>query len=171
MSHPVVALLMGSRSDFSKLESAIDILKQFEVSHSVRIMSAHRTPTIVADFATNAENNGYQILIAAAGAAAHLAGVVAAHTLLPVIGIPIDNGPFQGMDSLLSTVQMPFGIPVATVAAGKAGAQNAALLAVRILALDNPRLQSKLQSYHNQQQERIIQSDKQLQKSLANPPL
>ena len=135
MSQPVVALLMGSKSDLPKLQTAIDVFSDFGIAHTVRVMSAHRTPDAVMEFASGAASNGYKVLMAAAGGAAHLAGVVAAHTSLPVIGIPVAIAPFEGLDSLLATVQMPGGIPVATVGAGSGGAKNAALLAARILAL------------------------------------
>ena len=139
-----VAIVMGSDSDWPLLEETYKTLVKFDVACEVRVMSAHRTPDLAAAFAKKAAANGIKIIIAAAGGAAHLAGVMAGHTTLPVIGIPVTSGFMDGLDSLLSTVQMPAGIPVATVAVGKAGAVNAALLAVQILALGQPALARKL---------------------------
>ena len=139
-----VAILMGSKSDLPKLEDCIATLKNLQLETVVRVMSAHRTPEIVSAFASQAEADGFGVIIAAAGGAAHLAGVVAAHTLLPVIGIPIENGAFKGLDALLSTVQMPGGIAVATVGVGSGGATNAALLAAEMLALSDPALRERL---------------------------
>jgi phosphoribosylaminoimidazole carboxylase PurE protein len=139
-----VALVMGSDSDWPLLEDAVGVLAKFEVECEVRVMSAHRTPELAMSFAKQAAGRGLKVIMAAAGGAAHLAGVIAAHTTLPVIGIPVTSNLMGGMDSLLSTVQMPAGIPVATVAVGKSGATNAALLAVQILALNNPALVKKL---------------------------
>lgn len=164
---PKVALLMGSKNDMPKLQNTVDILKKFGVPHVVRAMSAHRTPHDVAEFATNAEADGIQIIICAAGLAAHLAGVVAAHTTLPVIGIPVDGGPLNGLDALYATVQMPGGIPVATVAIGSAGATNAAVLAVEILALADPALKAKLKSFRQENAEKVRQDDAALQAELA----
>ena len=144
MSTAEVALVMGSDSDWPLLEDAVGVLAKFEVESEVRVMSAHRTPDLAATFAKQAAGRGLKVIIAAAGGAAHLAGVIAAHTTLPVIGIPVPSNLMGGMDSLLSTVQMPAGIPVATVAVGKSGATNAALLAIQILALGNPALTRKL---------------------------
>jgi phosphoribosylaminoimidazole carboxylase PurE protein len=163
MSNPVVALLMGSKSDLPKLEPGIEILKRFEVPHSIRVMSAHRTPDVVRNFTLNAQGEGYKVIIAAAGGAAHLAGVVAAHTLLPVIGIPVEGGPFKGMDALLATVQMPAGVPVATVAVGGAGSTNAALLALRILALIDADMRERLERFCKSQGQAVIDADVQLQ--------
>ena len=131
MTSKKVAVLMGSKSDLPKLQGCIDCLAKLEISHELRIMSAHRTPEIVAEFAGTAAAKGFGVIIAAAGGAAHLAGVVAAHSLLPVIGIPVENGAFKGLDALLSTVQMPGGIAVACVGVGGGGATNAALLAAQ----------------------------------------
>src|SRR6187549_2308481 len=142
-----VSIFMGSKSDLEKLSDGIAILKEFGVSHEVHVCSAHRSPAYLQKTLRELEQQGLQIVIAAAGGAAHLAGVCASHTVLPVIGIPVDIAPLNGLDSLLSTVQMPGGIPVATVSIGKAGAKNAALLAVSILALGNPELKEKLQNY------------------------
>ena len=160
---------MGSKSDLPKIESAIKILSEFGVSASVRVMSAHRTPRIVSDFSRTAAENGFKVIIAAAGGAAHLAGVVAAHTSLPVIGIPVQGGAFQGMDALLSTVQMPGGVPVVSVAVGSSGSKNAALFAVRILALDDSELRDKLKDFHHRQEQDVIAADKELGDILAFP--
>jgi phosphoribosylaminoimidazole carboxylase PurE protein len=168
MGQPIVALLMGSKSDLPKLQSAIDTLKEFGIDHTVRIMSAHRTPDAVMDFTSNAAANGCKVIMAAAGGAAHLAGVVAAHTTLPVIGIPIENGAFQGFDALLATVMMPGGVPVATVGVGSGGAKNAALLAVRILALSDSGILEKLEIFRCTQAERVKSADADLQLELGN---
>ena len=129
-----IAIIMGSKSDLISLKGAFDTLNSFGVDYTARVMSAHRTPDAAAEFAKNAERDGFKVIICAAGMAAHLAGVIAAHTTLPVIGIPMACEPFNGLDALLAMVQMPPGIPVATVTAGKAGAKNSALLAISILA-------------------------------------
>jgi 5-(carboxyamino)imidazole ribonucleotide mutase len=166
MSQPLVAILMGSKSDYPKLASCMKTLSDFGIAHTVRVMSAHRTPAVVMDFTCNAKANGYQIIIAAAGVAAHLAGVVAAHTPLPVIGIPVQGGPLNGMDALLATVQMPGGIPVATTAIGSMGAKNAALLAVRILALQDTDIADKLDAFTEAQAAAVIAADEELQAEL-----
>jgi phosphoribosylaminoimidazole carboxylase PurE protein len=140
----VVAVLLGSDSDWETVAATAETLKKFGVAFEVRVCSAHRTPDAAADFAKHAAERGLKVVIAAAGSAAHLAGVLAAHTTLPVIGVPMKGGALDGLDALLATVQMPAGVPVATVALGKAGAVNAALLAVQILALADPSLQGKL---------------------------
>ncbi len=166
MSNPVVAILMGSKSDYTKIEGAVSVLKDFEIAHTVRVMSAHRTPEVVAEFTKSAANNGYKIIIAAAGCAAHLAGVITAHTNLPVIGIPVQGGAFHGMDALLSTVQMPGGVPVASMSVGSGGGKNAALFAVRILALSDPEITNKLDRFTEKQKEAVIKSDEELQSEL-----
>jgi 5-(carboxyamino)imidazole ribonucleotide mutase len=143
----VVSVVMGSDSDLPVMEEAVKVLTEFAVPHELYLTSAHRTPERTTTFARSAAKRGVRIIIVGAGAAAHLAGVIASQTLLPVIGIPIDATSLKGMDALLATVQMPGGIPVATMAIGKAGAKNAALFAVRILALDDAGLQKKLQVY------------------------
>lgn len=148
-------MVMGSDSDWPLLEDAVGVLAKFEVESEVRVMSAHRTPDLAATFSKQAAGRGLKVIIAAAGGAAHLAGVIAAHTTLPVIGIPVASNLMGGMDSLLSTVQMPAGIPVATVAVGKSGATNAALLAVQILALGNPALTRKLVQYKKSLGEKV----------------
>ena len=143
-TQPVVAVLLGSDSDWETVAQTAETLKSFDVPFEVRVCSAHRTPDAATEFAKHAAARGCKVIIAAAGSAAHLAGVLAAYTTLPVIGVPMKGGALEGLDALLATVQMPAGIPVATVALGKAGAVNAALLAIQILALTNPDLQTKL---------------------------
>lgn len=165
---PQVALLMGSDSDYPKLESAIDILTEFGVRHEVRVMSAHRTPDLVVKYVTQAERQGLRVFICAAGGAAHLAGVVAGHTTLPVIGIPVPIEPLNGLDSLLATVQMPAGVPVATVAAGSGGPPNAALLSVQILALSDKVLARKLKAYKRKMVAAVTAKNDRLQKKLSS---
>lgn len=144
---PVVSVVMGSDSDFSVMKSAMDVLAVFNVSYEVFLTSAHRSPERTTYFATGLEGRGIKVVIAGAGAAAHLAGVISSLTALPVIGVPLDATSLNGLDALLSTVQMPGGIPVATMAIGAAGAKNAALLAVRILCLNDRKLRKKYQDY------------------------
>ena len=146
---PLVGILMGSKSDWETMRHADEMLTRFDVAHESRVLSAHRTPALTAEYSSTAANRGLQVIICGAGGAAHLAGVVAAHTLLPVIGVPVQSA-LNGLDSLLSTVQMPRGIPVATVAIGASGAANAALLAVSILAASRPDLRAKLQTYREE---------------------
>ena len=157
------AVLMGSDSDLPVVKGAIRTLKEFTIETEVHIMSAHRTPNEVLVFASNAKSNGFGVIICAAGKAAHLAGVVASHTTLPVIGIPMKSSALDGLDALLSTVQMPKGIPVATVAID--GADNAALLAVQILAVNDEELSSMLQDMRNRMTHEIIEKDKKLQEN------
>ena len=164
---PEIAVIMGSKSDLISLKGAFDILNQFELKFTTRVISAHRTPDTAAEFAKNAEANGFKVIICAAGMAAHLAGVIAAHTTLPVIGIPMASEPFNGLDALLATVQMPPGIPVATVTAGKAGAKNAVLLAISILALNDKALAEKLKEFRRKQTESVAAADSSLQDELA----
>ena len=159
-----VAVIMGSDSDLKVVSKAIDKLKSFGVTVEAHIMSAHRTPERAMEFASNAEKNGFGVIIAAAGKAAHLAGVLAAHTVLSVIGIPIKSSTLDGLDSLLSTVQMPSGVPVATVAID--GAENAAILAVQILALNNPDLKQKLLEMKQQMRDSVIEKDLELSKNI-----
>jgi 5-(carboxyamino)imidazole ribonucleotide mutase len=155
-----VAVVMGSDSDMKVMKSCIEQLGDFGIEPVVRIISAHRTPEIAADFAQNAAENGIKVIIAAAGMAAHLAGAMAAKVTLPVIGVPLDSGGgLGGIDALLSTVQMPPGVPVATVAIGKAGAKNAAILAVEILALADADLSEKLADFKQQQKQKVIEKD------------
>jgi phosphoribosylaminoimidazole carboxylase PurE protein len=158
-----VAVLMGSDSDASVMEACVKQLRDFGIEPVVRILSAHRTPAAASEFAQNAAKNGIQVIIAAAGMAAHLAGAMAAHTQLPVIGVPMQakEGPF-GLDALLSTVQMPPGMPVGTMAIGKPGAKNAAVFAVQILALSNPELAKKLTDFRKEQAEKVLQKDAEL---------
>ena len=158
-----VALLMGSASDLPKIQSCIDTLKSLEIECEVRVMSAHRTPDLVAEYTENAAKNGISVLIAAAGGAAHLAGAVAARTLLPVIGIPVEGGALNGLDALLATVQMPGGIPVATVGVGSGGATNAALLAAQIIAVTDDAVRARLQADRDKRRQKVIDSDAKLQ--------
>ena len=155
-SEPQVGILMGSASDWGTMKSAADTLEELGVAHEARVLSAHRTPAETAEYASTAEARGLGVIIAAAGGAAHLAGVVAAHTLLPVIGVPMQAWSLDGLDSLLSTVQMPRGIPVATVAIGKAGAVNAAILATQILATADPALRDTLRQRREAQAAEIL---------------
>lgn len=165
---PNVAILMGSISDWDNvLEHTLKTLTGFGIEADVHVMSAHRTPARVVKYVTNAEKNGIKVIIAAAGGAAHLAGVVAAHTTLPVIGIPVKGWSLDGMDSLMSTVQMPAGIPVASVAIGKAGAINAAIFAVQILASNNAALKRKLNEHREVQARNVQNADGKLRKQLA----
>jgi 5-(carboxyamino)imidazole ribonucleotide mutase len=152
---PLVGILMGSKSDWDVMRHAAETLKQFGVPHEALVASAHRTPKRVTDYVTSAADRGIEVLIAAAGGAAHLAGVVAAHTLLPVLGVPMESQSLKGLDSLLSTVQMPAGIPVGTLAIGKPGAINAALFAIAILGNSRPELREKLRDYRAAAAERI----------------
>jgi 5-(carboxyamino)imidazole ribonucleotide mutase len=151
----LVAVVMGSKSDWDTMRAAADTLERFGVRHEAHVMSAHRTPALATQFAANADSRGVEVIIAAAGGAAHLAGVVAAHTTLPVLGVPMKSDALNGLDSLLSTVQMPAGIPVGTLAIGKAGATNAALLAIAILANSRPDLKKKLRDFRAEQEARI----------------
>ncbi|MCS6951278.1 MAG: 5-(carboxyamino)imidazole ribonucleotide mutase [Bryobacteraceae bacterium] len=156
-SGPLVAIMMGSKSDWETMRHAAETLERFGVPHESRVLSAHRTPAETADYASQAERRGIEVIIAAAGGAAHLAGVVAAHTLVPVLGVPIESPSLKGLDSLLSMVQMPGGIPVGTLAIGKAGAINAALLAVAILANRRPELREKLRAFRQEQARKILE--------------
>lgn len=166
MSTLKAAVLMGSNSDLPKIQGCIDTLRKLGVETVVRVMSAHRTPDLVAEFTERAEQDGFGVIIAAAGGAAHLAGAVAAHTLLPVVGIPVEGGALHGMDALLATVQMPGGIPVATVGVGSGGATNAGLLAAQILSLADPALRQRLKEDRAARRERVLAADADLQKSL-----
>jgi len=147
LERPLVGVIMGSTSDASIMKGCGDLLRQLGISHELKVLSAHRTPDLTREYVSSAADRGIQVLIAGAGWAAHLAGFVAAHTVLPVIGVPIDSSPLGGLDALLSTVQMPPGIPVATVAVGGGGAKNAAVLAAQILALKDPRIAQRLMDY------------------------
>jgi len=159
-----VAIVMGSESDLEYMVGAKEILEEFGVEYEFLIASAHRTPDNVADFARNAQARGFNVIIAGAGWAAHLAGAIAAQTTLPVIGVPIPSSPLGGMDALLSTVQMPSGIPVATVSLGKAGARNAAIFAVEILALQDPALQAKLADYRRRLAEKVEKANERIRR-------
>lgn len=161
---PKVAVVMGSDSDFPTLKSCIKLLKEFDVEVEAMVCSAHRTPDKAADFAKNAENNGFDLIIAAAGKAAHLPGVLAAFTPLPVIGIPVKSSTLDGLDSLLSIVQMPAGIPVATVAVD--GAENAALLAVQIMSIGYSDLRVKMKDYKNLLAKKVEEKNKALQEKM-----
>jgi 5-(carboxyamino)imidazole ribonucleotide mutase len=160
--HASVAVLMGSDSDWDAVKETVETLKWFGVECEIHVISAHRTPQRASVFSGKAAGRGIKIIIAAAGGAAHLAGVLAAHTILPVIGIPIKGGALDGLDALLSTVQMPAGVPVATVALGKAGAINAALLAVQMLALNHADLQEKLLEHKNRMKKKVDEGNKRL---------
>ncbi len=154
---PLVGVMMGSKSDWDIMRSADETLTQFGVPHECRVLSAHRSPAATCQYAAEAQERGIEVLIAAAGGAAHLAGVVAAHSLLPVVGVPMTTQTLGGLDSLLSTVQMPAGVPVATMAIGKAGATNAALFAIAILSATRPALRKKLEEYRAEQTRKIAE--------------
>jgi len=155
----VIGIVMGSTSDWDTMKAAAKMLEEFGVPYEAKAMSAHRTPDLVAEWATSAAKRGLKAIIAGAGGAAHLAGVVAAHTTLPVLGVPMPSKHLQGLDSLLSTVQMPKGIPVATFAIGEAGAANAALFAVAMLALSDKALEKKLQDFRKKQSEAVSKAE------------
>lgn len=152
---PLVAILMGSKSDWETMSHSGETLTRFGVPHESRVLSAHRSPEALADFVREAEGRGVEVLIAGAGGAAHLAGAVAANTLLPVLGVPLASSDLKGLDALLATVQMPAGVPVGTLAIGKAGAVNAALLAVAVLAGSRPELKQKLRAFREEQATKI----------------
>lgn len=160
-----VAVIMGSDSDLPIVKDAITELKKLEIPYEVHVMSAHRTPDMASEFSKNAKNNGFGVIIAAAGKAAHLGGVLAAHTTLPVIGIPVKSSTLDGLDALLATVQMPKGIPVATVAIDGAG--NAALLAAQMLALSDEKIADKLSQMKKEMADGVMAKDKKLQKTIA----
>src|SRR5580704_8756808 len=155
VTQPLVAIIMGSKSDWETMRAAGETLTRFGVAHEAKVVSAHRTPEWMVEYASSAESRGLQVIIAGAGGAAHLPGMVAANTLLPVLGVPVESQALKGMDSLLSIVQMPGGIPVGTMAIGKSGAQNAALLAVAILATHDPALREKLRVLREEQAEQV----------------
>ena len=152
---PLVGIIMGSKSDWDTMRHASETLERFGVAHESKVVSAHRTPDWMVEYASSAEKRGIQVIIAGAGGAAHLPGMVAANTLLPVLGVPVESHALKGMDSLLSIVQMPGGIPVGTLAIGKSGAQNAALLAVAILANHDPALRDKLRAFRHEQASKV----------------
>ncbi len=155
---PLVSIIMGSKSDWPTMKLASETLEEFSVAHETKIVSAHRTPDLLFEFAKAAESRGIEVIIAGAGGAAHLPGMCASQTLLPVLGVPIESKVLKGIDSLLSIVQMPAGIPVGTLAIGDAGAKNAALLAVSILANSRPELRAKLKQFRNSQTDTVLHS-------------
>ena len=163
---PFVGIVMGSESDLPVLESTLDVLDLFEIRYEVRVSSAHRTPAATHEYVLDAQSRGCAVFIAAAGMAAHLAGAVAALTVRPVIGVPIDSGPLRGEDALLATVQMPGGVPVATVSVGKAGAKNAGYLAAQILALNDETLASELATERTRNAANILKRNEALQQKL-----
>jgi 5-(carboxyamino)imidazole ribonucleotide mutase len=154
---PLVAVIMGSSSDWETMKHAVDVLERFNIPHERHIVSAHRTPVWMVQFASSAEEEGLEVIIAGAGGAAHLPGMVAAHTTVPVLGVPVQSAALQGLDSLLSIVQMPGGVPVGTLAIGKAGATNAGLLAVSILANSRPDLREMLRAFRDEQANKVRQ--------------
>jgi len=154
---PLVGILMGSKSDWDTMRSAAETLERFGVPYESRVLSAHRTPDATVEYVRRAEERGFEVLIAGAGGAAHLAGIAAANTLLPVFGVPIESAALKGLDSLLSTVQMPRGVPVGTLAIGEAGATNAALLAVAVLAGKRPELREKLRAFRAEQAAKVLE--------------
>ncbi len=162
---PPIVFVMGSDSDLPTLKGGFDLLTSLGVSFGARILSAHRTPREATAFAENAASEGVQVLVAAAGLAAHLAGVLAAHTTLPVVGVPMAGGALGGVDALYSTVQMPGGVPVASMGIGKAGAKNAALFAIRILALHDPALREKLEDFIHDQARVVLEKDRKIQEA------
>jgi len=163
-THAKVGIVMGSDSDLDVMKAAADVLKSFGIPFEMTVASAHRTPARAAEFAKTAKERGVRVIIAGAGHAAHLAGAMAAHTTLPVIGVPIDSSALQGLDALLSTVQMPPGIPVATVALGKPGARNAGILAAQILALSDPELQNRLVGFKEEMARTVAEKAKKIEK-------
>ena len=160
--HPLVGIIMGSRSDLDTLSPAIELLTELDVPHEVRIVSAHRTPDWMFEYASTAESRGLEVIIAAAGGAAHLPGMVAAKTTLPVLGVPVSATLLNGIDSLLSIVQMPKGVPVGTLAIGKPGAANAALLAASILANSRPELRTRLKAWRQSRTEEVLSANKEI---------
>src|ERR1700687_4191002 len=160
MAHPLLGIIMGSKTDLDTLQGAIDILREFGIEHELRVLSAHRTPELVLEWSQTAEERGLEVLIAGAGGAAHLPGVVAAKTILPVLGVPVPSTTLGGADALLSIVQMPKGIPVGTLAIGKPGAANAALLAVAVMAGKRPELREKLRAWRKSRADEVIKADK-----------
>lgn len=153
-----ISIIMGSESDLEIVREGINLLKEFEAGFEVKVLSAHRTPKELVEYVEESDRNGVKVFIAAAGGSAALAGVIAAHTVLPVIGIPIETKSLNGMDSLLSTVQMPAGIPVASMAIGKAGAKNAAIFALEVLAVSDKNIQDKLKEYRQKMKKKIIET-------------
>lgn len=166
MSEQFAVIIMGSDSDLPLVKNTLDVLKGFDINFEVRVASAHRTPDVVSNYVQDAEQRGAAVFICAAGLAAHLAGAVAARTTRPVIGIPVDGGPLNGVDALYSTVMMPGGIPVATVAVGKAGAKNAGYLAAQIMALADKDLDNRVKANRQQAAQEVMDKDAKLQESL-----
>jgi 5-(carboxyamino)imidazole ribonucleotide mutase len=162
---PKIAVVLGSDSDYPVVEDMLKLLNNFGIEYELTLSSAHRSPDRTHRYAASLENRGIQVVIACAGAAAHLAGVIAANTILPVIGVPIDSSPLHGLDALLSTSMMPAGVPVATMGIGKSGASNAAVLAAQILARNDPALAEKLRNYKKQLAEKVEQRDSELRKA------
>ncbi len=165
MDKPIVSIIMGSDSDLEIMSEAAKQLTDFGISHEIKVLSAHRSPQLVTQFCGEINQRGIKVIIAGAGGAAHLAGAVAAHTTVPVIGVPIDSSSLKGLDSLLATVQMPSGIPVATVAIGKAGAANAGILAAQILAVSSKELQLKLQKHKEKLVNSVVEKNIRLEKN------
>jgi phosphoribosylaminoimidazole carboxylase PurE protein len=165
MVQPKVAIVLGSDSDYPVIQDMLKILKEFEIEHELIVSSAHRSPERTQRYAATMEERGIQVVIACAGAAAHLAGVIASHTILPVIGVPIDSSPLHGLDSLFATSMMPSGVPVATMGIGKMGASNAAVLAAQILARNNPELAERIRKYKKRLADRVEQADSELRKA------
>ncbi len=163
MANPLVGIIMGSDSDWGTMQKCTETLKKFDIPFEAHIMSAHRTPVQAAAYADEAEARGLKVLICAAGMAAHLAGVIAGHTTLPVLGVPMKGGAMDGLDALLATVQMPGGIPVATLALGNAGATNAGVLAAQILALSDATLREKLHAFKREMADKVNAADEKLQ--------
>jgi phosphoribosylaminoimidazole carboxylase PurE protein len=162
MSNAKIAVVLGSDSDLPVMEEGLKVLKDFNVTFDLKIMSAHRSPALVHDFAGNAERKGIKVIIAAAGGAAHLAGVIASLTRLPVIGVPMETSSLNGMDSLFSTVQMPYGVPVATMAIGKSGARNASIFALQVLALGDKKIAGELNAFKKRLEADVIAKNKRL---------
>jgi len=165
--NPKVLIVMGSDSDMPVMEGAVQLLKQFGITYDVVVASAHRTPELATKLAVNAKKKGIQVIIAGAGMAAHLAGVLAANTIIPVIGVPIDSPALHGIDALFSTVQMPPGVPVATMAIGKAGAKNAAILSAQIIGLKDPKVTKNLKAFKKKMAKDVEKKSTALRKSLS----
>ncbi|MDD5423819.1 MAG: 5-(carboxyamino)imidazole ribonucleotide mutase [Candidatus Omnitrophica bacterium] len=162
MAKPKIAVILGSDSDLAAMEEGLKVLRDFKAPFELKIMSAHRSPALVHEFAKNAEKEGVNVIIAAAGGAAHLAGVIASMTRLPVIGVPMETSSLNGMDSLFSTVQMPYGVPVATMAIGKSGARNASIFALQILALNDKKVAGELNAFKKRLESDVIAKNKKL---------
>ena len=168
MEQPLVGVLMGSLSDLEVMQGCLDTLAKLEIAYEVDVSSAHRSPDKTARYAAAARERGLRVIVVGAGAAAHLGGVVAAHTTLPVVGVPIDSSPLHGMDALLATVQMPPGVPVAAMAVGKAGARNAAVFAAQVLALADPALAARLDRFKDVQAEAVAEQSRRLREQLGS---